>query len=182
MLRYCVGNHGPITGAKNNRVAMGDFLKELRRRNIFKVATVYIIVGWLLVQIADIAAENFSAPGWVMKMFIVFMILGFPVAMIFAWAFEMTADGFKLEKNVDRGVSMTSETGQRLNFYIIGALVLALAVSVWLNVGDDTTDDSEGTIGETVEGTAGGSDGPGAGSLPSRGDQNQGAPGHRPFR
>ena len=107
MLRCRIGHYGPKIQAKNNKVAMGDFFTELRRRNVFKVATVYVIVGWVLVQIADVAAENFGAPEWVMKMFIVFMVLGFPVAMIFAWAFEMTADGLKLEKNIERSDSIS---------------------------------------------------------------------------
>jgi TolB-like protein/Tfp pilus assembly protein PilF len=99
---------------------------ELKRRNVIKVAVAYIVTSWLVAQVAQLAAESFGAPDWVMKMFITLLALGFPFAIIFAWAFEMTPDGIKKEKDVDRSQSITRVTGQKLNHTIIGLLVLAL--------------------------------------------------------
>ena len=109
---------------------MSGIFEELKRRNVFRVATVYIIVAWLIAQVASLAADSFGAPGWFMKMFIVLLALGFPVALIFAWAFELTQEGIKLEKDVDRSQSVTRGTGRRLDFMIIGILLIALAYSM----------------------------------------------------
>ena len=102
------------------------FFNELKRRNVFKVAIAYIVTSWLVAQVAQLAAESFGAPEWVMKMFITLLALGFPIAIIFAWAFEVTPEGIKKEKDVDRSQSITNTTGQKLNYTIIGLLVLAL--------------------------------------------------------
>ncbi len=69
------------------------FFSELKRRNVYKVAITYTIVGWLLAQMAGLAAESFDAPTWVIKMIIVVLLLGFPIALILAWAFEMSPEG-----------------------------------------------------------------------------------------
>jgi len=103
-----------------------SFFAELKRRNVFKVAIAYIVTSWLVAQVAELAADSFGAPDWVMKMFITLLSLGLPFAVIFAWAFEMTPEGLKKEKDVDRSQSITSVTGQKLNNAIIGILVIAL--------------------------------------------------------
>lgn len=107
---------------------MGDFFQELRRRNVYKVATVYAITAWLVAQIIKLAADSFNAPAWVMQMVIVLLIAGFPIALILAWAFEMTPEGLKRTKNVEREepVVPSSPSRSRLNFWIIGLLVTAL--------------------------------------------------------
>jgi len=103
-----------------------SFFNELKRRNVFKVVIAYVVTSWLVAQVAELAADSFGAPDWVMKMFITLLALGFPIAIIFSWAFEMTPDGIKKEKDIDRGQSVTTVTGQKLNFVIIGLLVVAL--------------------------------------------------------
>jgi hypothetical protein len=70
-----------------------SFFKELKRRNIYRVAVVYAITGWFVVQIAEIAAIAFGATPWVMKMIITVVLLGFPTTLIVTWAFEVTPDG-----------------------------------------------------------------------------------------
>jgi TolB-like protein/Tfp pilus assembly protein PilF len=104
-----------------------NLFSELKRRNVLKVAAAYIVTSWLVAQVAELAADSFEAPGWVMKMFITLLALGLPFAVIFAWAFEMTPDGLRKEKEVDRAQSITSVTGARLNRNITIVLVLALA-------------------------------------------------------
>ncbi len=101
--------------------------EELKRRNVFRVAVAYLITAWVLLQIADIVLQNIVAPDWVIQVFMLTLGLGFPVALIFAWAFELTPDGIKREKDVDRTKSVTQKTGRKLDFTVIGILVLAIA-------------------------------------------------------
>jgi TolB-like protein/tetratricopeptide (TPR) repeat protein len=105
-----------------------SFLDELKRRNVFRVAVAYLAVGWLILQFADLVFENINAPDWVMQALMFLLAAGFPVAALFAWAFEMTPEGIKREKDVDRSESITRETGQKLNRMIIGVLVVAVAL------------------------------------------------------
>ena len=103
-----------------------SFFNELKRRNVIKVAAAYIIVGWLIMQAGDTLAPALHLPESVNSLLAFFLILGFPLAMFFAWAFEVTPEGIKKEKDVDRSKSITQVTGQKLNNVIIGILVLAL--------------------------------------------------------
>ncbi|MFT5768248.1 MAG: adenylate cyclase [Lysobacterales bacterium] len=103
-----------------------NFFNELKRRNVFKVAAAYVIVGWLIMQVGDTLGPALLLPGWINSALAFFLILGFPLAMFFAWAFEMTEDGIKKEKDIDRDSSITPVTSQKLNNMIIGLLVLAL--------------------------------------------------------
>jgi TolB-like protein len=99
---------------------------ELKRRNVFRIAVAYTVIAWLLAQVADLAFDNFGAPDWVPKSVLFILILGFPLAVFFAWAFEMTPEGVKREKDVDRSHSITQTTGKKLNHLIIAVLVAAI--------------------------------------------------------
>jgi adenylate cyclase len=103
-----------------------SFFNELKRRNVIKVAAAYVIVGWLTMQVGDTLGPALLLPGWINSALAFFLILGFPLALFFAWAFEMTPEGIKKEKDVDRSTSITNVTSQKLNSLIIGLLVLAL--------------------------------------------------------
>ena len=103
-----------------------SLFEELKRRNVFRVGIAYAISAWVLLQIVDLVLENITAPNWVMQVFMLAIAIGFPVALIFAWAFEMTPDGVKLEKDVDRSKSTTGKTGQKMNIGIIIALIIAV--------------------------------------------------------
>ena len=105
---------------------MPRLFEELKRRNVFKVGTAYVVLAWLLAQITDVFLEPFGAPDWVVKSILLVLMAGFPLALFFAWAFEMTPEGIKKEKDVDRTQSITQETGQKLNLTIIFILILAL--------------------------------------------------------
>jgi TolB-like protein/Tfp pilus assembly protein PilF len=107
-----------------------NFFTELKRRNVFKVAAAYIIVGWLLLQVSDTLVPALHLPEWFISGVAFALIIGFPIAVIFAWAFEMTPDGLKKEKDVDRSQSITQVTGNKLNNAIIGVLVLTLGYFV----------------------------------------------------
>ncbi|MGI9201250.1 MAG: hypothetical protein ACR2QL_09335 [Woeseiaceae bacterium] len=112
-------------------------ISELRRRNVFRVAIAYVVVTWLLLQVVDILVPMLALPEWVGRLIFLLLIVGFPVALLFAWAFELTPEGVKLEKNVDRSASITHATGRRLDRAIIGVLVVALAAAVYANFQDD---------------------------------------------
>jgi hypothetical protein len=93
-----------------------SILKELRRRNVFRVAIACSIVAWLVAQVAELALDSFGAPDWVMKTLLLLLALGLPIAVLFAWAFEMTPEGVKREKDVDRSASITHVTGRKINY------------------------------------------------------------------
>ncbi len=109
---------------------MGNIFAELRRRNIFRVAGIYAVVGWLLAQMSSIAFPAFGAPEWVLKSIIGLLLVGFPIALLLAWAFEMTPEGVKRTEDVEDGQSITTRTGRKLDFAILGALVLVAALVV----------------------------------------------------
>jgi TolB-like protein/tetratricopeptide (TPR) repeat protein len=105
---------------------MRSLFNELKRRNVIRVGIAYIVAAWLLLQVADVVINNIEAPEWVFQAILLVVALGFPFALIFAWAFELTPEGLKKEKDVDRSQSITHATGRKLDFAIIAVLVLAL--------------------------------------------------------
>src|SRR5688572_2017219 len=115
-------------GSETNSVNSRNFFAELKRRNVYKVAAAYAVVAWLLIQAASILFPTFEAPGWVMKAFISAIALGFPVALLLAWAFELTPEGVKRTDEVPRAQSIARSTGRKLDFAIIGVLALAVAL------------------------------------------------------
>ncbi len=108
-----------------------SFFAELKRRNVIRVAAAYLIVSWLIMQAGEVMSPALNLPGWVNSMLAFFLILGFPVAIVFAWAFEMTPEGLKKEKEVDRSDSIANVTGQKLNYTIIVLMAVALAYFAW---------------------------------------------------
>ena len=106
---------------------MASVWAELKRRNVVRVAIAYLIVSWLILQFTDILIPLLTLPGWIGRLVFLILIVGFPLALFFAWAFELTPDGIKKEKDVDRSESVTHVTGRKLDFIIIGILVIALA-------------------------------------------------------
>ncbi len=107
---------------------MSGFFDELKRRNVVRVGIAYVLIAWLIAQVAELALDSFEAPGWVIKTVLLLLALGVPVALFFAWAFEITPEGLKKEKDVDRSQSVTHDTGRKLNSVIIGVLILAVGL------------------------------------------------------
>jgi len=127
-----------------------SFFDELKRRNVFRVGVAYVIVAWLLAQVADLMLDNFGAPGWVIKSVLTLLIIGFPLAIFYAWAFELTPEGIKPQREVEREQSITAQTGRKLDRTIIVVLVLALGYFAW--------DKFMGSGSMTVEPTGQGTD------------------------
>jgi len=129
-----------------------SFFGELSRRNVFRVAIAYTVVAWLIAQVAELALDSFGSPEWVIKTLLLLLAIGLPIALIFAWAFELTPEGVKREKDVDRSESITTETGRRIDYIIIGVLVVALGIAVgthqWTIGGDN---DSVETLAATAD-------------------------------
>ena len=103
-----------------------SLITELKRRNVFRVGVAYGIVAWLLIEVASVILPTFKTPEWVMQAFTTLVILGFALALIVAWAFELTPEGIKRETAVDPDESITHLTGRKLDFAIIGLLVVAV--------------------------------------------------------
>ena len=108
-----------------------SFIRELKRRNVFRVGMAYAVIGWLVLQLSDILISLLDLPDWIGRAAIFVLVVGFPLALIFAWAFELTPEGIKLDKKVDRAVAESRQYGRKLDYVIIGALVLALGYFVW---------------------------------------------------
>ena len=105
---------------------MASVWGELKRRNVVKVAMVYAVVTWLLMQIVDTAAPALHLPDWTLSLTTLLLIIGFPLALIFAWAFELTPEGIKSSRSIEPDDSIAHNTGRKLDFIIIGVLVLAV--------------------------------------------------------
>jgi TolB-like protein/Tfp pilus assembly protein PilF len=103
-----------------------SIIAELKRRNVFRVGAAYGIVAWLLVEMASVVLPALRLPEWTLTLLVFLVIAGFPLALILAWAFELTPEGIKLEADVDRTDTITSKTGRKFDFAIIGLLVLAV--------------------------------------------------------
>ena len=102
---------------------MASFFAELKRRNVYKVAVAYAVVAWLLIQAASILFPTFEAPSWVMKVFVTIVAAGFPIALVLAWAFELTPEGIKRSDEVPPSESIAHRTGRKL-LAIVAVLAL----------------------------------------------------------
>jgi len=108
-----------------------SFFEELKRRNVVRVGIAYIIASWLLLQLTEVLIELLDLPDVACRFVILLLLVGFVPALIFAWAFEMTPEGIKREKDVDRSQSITKRTGHKMDRSIIAVLVLALVYFVY---------------------------------------------------
>src|SRR5256714_2795538 len=105
-----------------------NFFAELKRRNVYKVAVAYAIVAWLLIQVATQVFPFFEIPNWAVRLVVLLVILGFPIALFLAWAFEITPEGIKRAEDVDLNQSITHRTGRKLisTTVVLGVLAAGL--------------------------------------------------------
>ena len=107
-----------------------SYFDELKRRNVFKVGAAYVVTAWVLLQVASILLPTFHAPDWVLQAFTILLFLGFPVALLFAWAFELTPDGVRRERAGGEPTSEAPIPSRKLDYFIIAALSAALVLVV----------------------------------------------------
>jgi TolB-like protein/Flp pilus assembly protein TadD len=100
---------------------------ELKRRNVFRVGIAYVVAAWVLLQLFDVIGEILELPEWGGKLILAMLVLGLFMALIFAWAFELTPEGVKRESEVDRSRSITPQTGRKLNAVIIVLMAVSIA-------------------------------------------------------
>lgn len=107
---------------------------ELKRRNIFRVAVLYLLVAWLLLQCTGILVAAVGSGGWVYRFLFGLMVICFPLTLIFSYLYEITPEGLRKEYEVERERSITTQTGRKMNKAIVMLLGLALALAIgrWL--------------------------------------------------
>jgi TolB-like protein/tetratricopeptide (TPR) repeat protein len=105
-----------------------NFFTELKRRNVYKVAIAYVVVAWLLMQLATQVFPFLEIPNWAIRLVIMLIVIGFPIALVFAWAFELTPEGIKRTEDVDLSKSIRHKTGRKLDFFIIAVLLLVISI------------------------------------------------------
>jgi TolB-like protein/Flp pilus assembly protein TadD len=108
---------------------LGKLFNELKRRNVFRVAVAYLVAAWLVLQVSQLVLEAIDAPSWVIQVFLLIFGVGLPFALLFSWAYELTPEGVKREKEVDRTKSVTHHTGKKLDQITIG-MVIALVIFI----------------------------------------------------
>ena len=109
---------------------MSNLIEELKRRNVIRVGLAYLVAAWVVLQIADLVLENIGAPDWVMQTLMLVSALGFPVVLLFSWAFELTPEGIKREKDVADGESITRHTAHKLDRMTVGLLFVVVLLVV----------------------------------------------------
>src|SRR5712692_4720011 len=105
-----------------------NFFAELKRRNVYKVAVAYAVVGWLLVQVATQVFPFLEIPNWVVRLVIALVAIGFPVALVIAWAFELTPEGLKRTEDVDLATSARQSRKHAWIFVVIVGAALSVGL------------------------------------------------------
>ena len=123
--------NGMVLPALGQERAMPGFIEELRHRNVIRVGIAYIVAGWLIAQVADLAADAFNAPDWFMQTLIVVLLVGLPVSLFLAWAYELTPDGLMKAHEVPADAPKDPRSGRVLNIIIICALIVAVLLLGW---------------------------------------------------
>ena len=103
-----------------------SLFNELKRRNVFRVVGAYLVMSWLLLQVADVVLDAFNVPDWTFRFLIIALAIGLVPAAVFSWVFEMTPDGIIKESEVDPGQSVTPATGRKLNYVTIGMVIVGI--------------------------------------------------------
>jgi len=104
-------------------VKIDNFFAELKRRNVYKVAVAYAVVGWLIVQVATQVFPFFEIPNWAVRLIVLAIVIGFPIALVIAWAFELTPEGIKRTEDIDPGVDSRAKSRAWIYVVIVAALL-----------------------------------------------------------
>ncbi len=106
-------------------------VSELRRRNVFRMATLYVVAAWLIAQVAEVVVTLAALPDWTGRIVLILIATGFPIALVLSWFYELTPEGISLEKDVDPADSITHVTGRRIDFIVISLLSAAIVLFAW---------------------------------------------------
>lgn len=109
-------------------------VSELKRRNVFRMAVLFMVAAWLIMQIAEVVIALAALPAWIGQATLIVLALAFPIVLIFSWLFELTPEGLVLEKEVPEGHSIARITGRRVDFVVIALLsaaVMLFAFDKW---------------------------------------------------
>lgn len=131
-------------------------IDELKRRNVFRVGAAYVLLGWVVVQVTDTVSPALNLPDWTLAFVTWIGIVGFPIALFFAWAYELTPDGIKREADVDRAESINQTTDRKLDIVLIALLVITIGLIVWNTYSRAPDDDTRAGVATS---DADGSDG-----------------------
>jgi len=115
----------------DDKQSAGGLFAELKRRSVFRVGIAYVVAAWVLLQLGDVVFDFLEVPVWAGKLLIVFLALGLPIALILAWAFELTPEGVKREKDIDRSNTTTRSADRKLDRIIIAILAIAVLFFVF---------------------------------------------------
>ena len=108
-----------------------SLFSELKRRNVFRVAAAYVVISWLLLQVADILTPALHLPEWILSAIALVLMLGFIPVMLFSWAYELTPEGLKKDSEVDKSTSDTSQTAKKLDVITLVAIAGVVALVAW---------------------------------------------------
>src|SRR6056297_2518218 len=137
-----------------------SLLAELKRRNVIRVAILYVVTAWLLLQAADVGMSALGLPEWTGRLVLLLLGLGFPVALVFSWIYELTPDGLRRESEIDAAGRASAPTSHRLNIAIVALLVIAVGLGVANRLAPRpsgpaaTADESSTAAGAAATGTA----------------------------
>jgi TolB-like protein len=106
-------------------------VSELRRRNVFRMGVLYVVAAWLIMQVAEVIIALANLSDWIGPAILGLLAIGFPIALLFSWFYELTPEGLALEKDVDRAASITHITGRRIDFIVISMLTAAVILFAW---------------------------------------------------
>ncbi|HSM68517.1 MAG TPA: hypothetical protein VK830_02295 [Xanthomonadales bacterium] len=129
---------------------MKKLFSELKRRQVFKVGIVYAVTTWILLQLTDVVSEILELPAWAPKLILLILVVGFVPALILAWAFELTPEGLKLEKDLPPEHAATRRSGRKLDYAIMILLGLALAYFIWESRFEQRTAEYEAALNQPV--------------------------------
>ena len=111
-----------------------SFIKELKRRNVIRVAAAYIVIGWLLLQVADTLTPALHLPEWIASAIALVLILGIIPTLLFSWAYELTPEGFKKDSEVDDSTPNTTQTAKKLDVITLVAVAGIAVLIGWQQI------------------------------------------------
>ncbi|MFB3079009.1 MAG: hypothetical protein ACE1Y4_13505, partial [Lysobacterales bacterium] len=103
-----------------------SIVRELKRRNVFRMAVLYLVAAWLIMQVTEVLVSLVHLPPWIGPAIIWLLAIGFPIALVFSWFYELTPEGISLDKNVDPEKAVAHVTSRRLNFIVVSLLCAAV--------------------------------------------------------